>query len=73
MKKNYFLKNAIMLNTTREKYDSVAIQMDINEIRKHKRHFNFDFVKLLNEKNFVYKICRYDEPDILQGIVAFFG
>ena len=73
MKKNYFLQNAIMLNTTREKYDSVAIQMDINEIRKHKRHFNFDFVKLFNEKNFVYKICRYDEPDILQGIVAFFG
>ena len=73
MKKNYFLQNAIMLNTTREKYDSVAMQMDINEIRKHKHHFHFDFVKLLNEKNFVYKICRNDEPDILQGIVAFFG
>lgn len=38
MKKTYFLQNAIMLNTTREKYDSVAMQMDINEIRKHKHH-----------------------------------
>lgn len=59
-----------MLNATGRKYDADATPVLLAEIRKHKRHFNFDFSTLT--KDFVvYKITLTGQPDIIEALVAF--
>lgn len=71
MKNTYLLQNAITLNSNGFKYDVTATSIDIPEIKKHKDQFGFDFVALKKKGLFVYKICRCNEEDILQGLVCF--
>ncbi len=34
-------------------------------------HFDFDFISLKSQKKIIYKICKVDDEDVLQGLVAF--
>lgn len=71
MNKTYHLNNAITLNTTSEKYDAVAIPTNAAEIKKHRHQFReFNFSQSIKDGFTVYKICREDDENILQGLVA---
>ena len=71
MQKRYNLNNAIILNTTGQKYDAIAVQVNAAEIKKHSHQFEyFDFIRLINDGYTVYKICRHNEENIFQGMVA---
>lgn len=71
MQKRYNLNNAIMLNTTGQKYDAVAVQVTHAEIKTHSHQFkHFDFKISLKEGYTVYTICKSGEENILQGLVA---
>ena len=72
MEKLYTLKQAIILNATREKYNAVAMPVSKTELKKHQHQFReFDFLNFLKNNISVYKICKQGELDILQGLVAF--
>jgi hypothetical protein len=72
MDATYYLRNALTLNTTGEKYNVVAMPTKAAEIKKHRHQFReFDFLKSLKDGFTVYKICREGEDNILQGLVAF--
>jgi hypothetical protein len=68
--KAYKLYNAIILNITRRKEDVFATPVKTSEIRKHQHQFKFDFASV--SRNYVvYKIHLENQPDIIQGLVAF--
>ncbi len=71
MKEKYILYNAITLNASGVRYNAIALEISIVELRKHKHHFTFDFISLKNKGIKVYKICKENEEDILQALVAF--
>ena len=70
MKKIYKLYNAITLNTSGEKVDILASSVTARELRKHKHHFQFDFISIAKDFS-IYKIYLENQPDIIQGLVAF--
>ena len=71
MQKRYSLSKAIVLNTTGERYDAVAVQVNAAEIRKHEHQFEyFDFTDSIKDGYRVYKICKAGDENILQGMVA---
>lgn len=70
MKKTYRLYKAITLNISRKKEDVLASRITIRELRKHRHHFQFDFISIANSF-VVYKIYLENQPDIIQGLVAF--
>ena len=71
MHNKYYLRNAITLNVNNKKYDAIAIKITAVEIRKHRHQFKyFDFTNSIKDGFAVYKICRADEEDIFQGMVA---
>ena len=54
-----------------QKYDAIAIKITAVEIRKHQHQFkDFDFIKFIKDGFSVYKICKIDEEEIFQGMVA---
>lgn len=66
----YTLRNALILNAKGLKVDAVASPTLSNEIIKHSKSFNFDFVSL--SKNYtIYKLHVTSEPEIIQGLVGF--
>jgi hypothetical protein len=71
MDKKYILRNALVLNASKEKFDAVAEPIDLAEIKKNKKHFGFDFLIVMKDGFTVYKIYRIGEPNKLQGLVAF--
>lgn len=71
MDKKYVMKSALILNATNEKFDVVAEPISLIEIRKNKKHFGFDFIKLNRQGFSIYKIYKEGEPNIVQGMVAF--
>ena len=71
MHNKYYLGNAITLNVNNKKYDAIAIKITAVEIRKHQHQFkDFDFIKSIKDGFSVYKICKIDEEEIFQGMVA---
>ncbi|MFN0082835.1 MAG: hypothetical protein ACKVOM_09985 [Ferruginibacter sp.] len=71
MKNTYLLQNAIIQNSNGFKHDVVATSIDITEIKRYKKEFIFDFVALKKKGLFVYKICKSNKGNILQGMVCF--
>ncbi|HVU57883.1 MAG TPA: hypothetical protein VHD83_22635 [Puia sp.] len=58
------------MNISRKKEDVLASPVSIRELRKHRHHFQFDFIS--GAKDFVvYKIYLENQADIIQGLVAF--
>ena len=70
MKKNYKLRNAIAINATEKLVDAVATSITAKEISLHQHYFSFNFVQLAKQ-NKVYKICKENDADVIQGLVAF--
>jgi hypothetical protein len=71
MNKTYHLSNAITFNATGEKYDAIAILTNTAEIKKYRHQFReFDFSQSIKDGFTVYKICRKEDENILQGLVA---
>lgn len=70
MLKNYKILNAITLNVTGNKYNAIATPTNKAEIVKHKAQFGFNFIALPKDA-IVYKIHLENEPNIIQGLVAF--
>lgn len=70
MTEKYTLRNALILNATGLKLDAIASPATLDEIVKHKKSFNFDFVSLSKYYR-VYKLHVTDEPGIIQGLVGF--
>jgi len=70
MNKSYKLKNAITINATEKIVDAVATSITAKEISLHQHYFSFDFVQLAKH-NKVYKICKENDADVIQGLVAF--
>jgi hypothetical protein len=70
MKRTYRLYKAITLNISGRKEDVLASRITIRELQKYRHHFQFDFISIA--KHFiVYKMCLENQPDIIQGLVAF--
>lgn len=67
---SYNLYNAIILNISKQKQDLLAVPTGSTEIRKHQHQFQFDFVSI-SRKFSVFKLHLEDQPDIIQGLVAF--
>ncbi|MHA4808356.1 hypothetical protein ACX0G9_09610 [Flavitalea flava] len=70
MNKTYKLYNAITLNITGQKETVLAAPVKTSEIRKHQHQFHFDFISI-SKLFIIYKIHLENQPDIIQGIVAF--
>ena len=68
--KNYKLRNAITINVTEKVVDAVATSITAKEISLHQHYFSFDFTQLVKH-NKVYKICKENDADVIQGLVAF--
>jgi len=68
--KIYRLYDALVLNATRAKKDAIASAIKTAEIRRHQHQFEFDFSSM-SRRSVVYKICLDEQPDIIQGLVAF--
>ena len=71
MNKKYILNNALTLNITRNSFHAEAVPIYETELKLHKKHFKFDFTILAKEGKIIYKIYKINEPDIIQGLVAF--
>jgi hypothetical protein len=59
-----------VLNATGKKEDAMAAPVKTAEIRRHQHQFEFDFISI-SRKFVVYKIYLGNQPDIIQGLVAF--
>ncbi|HEV3413247.1 MAG TPA: hypothetical protein VG101_12250 [Puia sp.] len=70
MSKIYRLYGALVLNATGKKEDAMAAPVKTAEIRRHQHQFEFDFISI-SRKFVVYKIYLGNQPDIIQGLVAF--
>ena len=70
MSKVYKLYDALVLNATRKKEHVLAAPIGTPEIRRHRHQFEFDFVSI-SKKFTVYKLYLENQPDIIQGMVAF--
>ncbi|HEY4062635.1 MAG TPA: hypothetical protein VGM30_12070 [Puia sp.] len=70
MSKIYRLYDAIVLNATGKKEAALAAPVKAAEIRRHQHQFKFDFISI-SRKFIVYKIHLENQPDIIQGMVAF--
>jgi hypothetical protein len=70
VKKIYKLYKAITLNASGKKVDVLATPVTTRELQKHRHQFQFDFISIANDFK-VYKIYVDDQPDIIQGLVAF--
>jgi hypothetical protein len=68
--KIYRLCGALVLNATKEKKDAMGSPVKTAEIRRHQHQFEFDFISI-SRKFIVYKIYLENQPDIIQGLVAF--
>jgi hypothetical protein len=60
----------LVLNAIGEKEDAMAAPVKTAEIRRHQHQFEFDFISI-SRKFVVYKIYLKNQPDIIQGLVAF--
>ena len=67
----YHLKNGIIYNPTRKKFNLIGSPVSNIEITQHKDYFEFNFIKLKKDGVFIYKLYKESEDSIIQGLVAF--
>jgi len=65
MDKTYYLNNALTLNATGEKYNGIALQTNIAEIKKHRHQFReFDFSQSIKDGFVVSELLIWNKQEL---------